>query len=286
MYNIDKEVVRLNKNGLTNTEIAKYLDIGISTIYRKTRKLGITPISKNTPKLSAKEYKKLYSLGLNDEQVAKISGLSQATVWNYRSKLMLPAIGLQYKIVTLSYKEEQAIIGGLLGDTYLGKSKLARNVSGSFTHTLKQKEYCLWKYKILKKFCREPYDTYQDDKRTGKKYEKTHCVIYTNPVFNKYWDKFYPNGKKIVPEDLLWKLDPLGIAIWYMDDGNKSGNYSLATNNFSYEDRLTIKKFFEEKYDIYTTLPKSKIIYIRACSREKFRKLIEPYIIDCMKYKL
>ena len=194
------------------------------------------------------------------------------------------------KELELNYEEEQVLIGGLFGDTYLGypRKNTSFNATGSFTHCLKQKEFIFYKYNFLKRFCSEPKIRNNYDKRSSKFYQSYNCQILSNKGLNIYRDKFYINNIKIVPEDLLYKLDGLGLAIWFMDDGNKPNPYGylLCTNSFSFEDLKKIKTFFKIKFNIDTTIHKNKLIYITAQGKKIFKKLIEPYMETSMLYKL
>lgn len=73
-----------------------------------------------------------------------------------------------------------------------------------------------------------------------------------------------------------------------MDDGSKPNPYGylLCTNSFSFESLNIIQEFFLEKFDIKVNIQASHQIYITASGKEKFKNLIEPYIIPSMKYKL
>jgi len=290
MYDIDQKIIELTNKGVSLNEMTKILGCGKTTIVRKRKKIGISSIFIQELKFSREKFKELYDKGLPDRLIAKELKVSQSAITNYRNFLKLPTNTRHfYEPTALSFEEEQVLIGGLLGDMYLGMHKNARNASGIFAHTTeKQSEYCWNKYNYLKRFCRRPFDTYQDDKRTKKRYYKTCCLINTNPVFNIYYQKFYPNKHKIVPKDLLYKLEGLGLAIWFMDDGSKVGcsGYQLATNSFSLEDLQIIKEFFTNKFDINISIWSNNSIYINKEDSLKFKALIESYIVDCMKYKL
>lgn len=52
---------------------------------------------------------------------------------------------------------------------------------------------------------------------------------------------------------------------------------------------LNIKEFQEflkTKFNLSTTIHSQNVLYIKACSKDLFTKLIKPYIIPCMQYKL
>lgn len=84
-----------------------------------------------------------------------------------------------------------------------------------------------------------------------------------------------------------------------MDDGSKviKNNffyYSIATCCFTIEEHKFLRKIFKDNFDMDVALHglkskrKTTTVYIGALynSNLKFKVLIEPYIIESMKYKL
>lgn len=285
---LDKEFIELYNKGLNDSEIAKELKIGHVSCKRIRESLNLPSLFKYKRKFDTNKFKELYELNMNDTEISRELKCSISAIQNYRKSLNLKSNEFIFDNSPLTYEEEQILIGGLLGDLYLGIPKKGVNASGSFAHTTeKQKEYCWWKYEKLKRFCRKPFDTYQDDKRTGKRYYKTYCDIYTNPLLNYYHSQFYPLKEKIVSKKLLYKLDGLGLATWYMDDGTKCGNaYRLCTNSFNKDSLKLIVDFFKENFNINCTISSDNTIYIPAKETPAFKELIEPFIIESMKYKL
>lgn len=188
------------------------------------------------------------------------------------------------KEIKLTQKQKECMFGGLLGDTNLHMNP--KNISpwGKIEHSLKQKEYLKYKKEIFNNISNDIKYSSRFDKRTNKIYYSCRFNFNANPALLEFYNSFY-NIKKDVPKDLSL-LTPQAISIWFMDDGSKSNKtYILCTHSFSKKgcNRL-ISKLLE--YDIETTLQKSNAIYIRYKSQKHFKKLIEPYIIDSMKYKL
>ena len=96
---------------------------------------------------------------------------------------------------------------------------------------------------------------------------------------------FYYSGKKRIPDNLSL-LTPLAIAIWFMDDGTKQFSYKIATDSFEKVDIQRLQEFLKMEWNIETTIQWDNGLYIRSKSKEEFKKLIEPYVIESMKYKL
>jgi len=111
--------------------------------------------------------------------------------------------------------QQQVILGCILGDGYMRKKTHAHL---QITHSIKQKEYVNWKYRILKNLVSgQPLRYRGNGKRVGYRF-------YTRnlPILSKYYKKFYIGGKKIIPK--IINLTSLSLAVWYMDDGSKSYN--------------------------------------------------------------
>ena len=95
---------------------------------------------------------------------------------------------------------------------------------------------------------------------------------------------------KILPENILDLLTPRMIAVWFMDDGSNTINsFTLNTHGFQKLEQLAIKKFLENRYDVSVNLIEDRAkhkLYIGKSDYEKFRKIVEPYIIPSMSYKI
>ena len=72
----------------------------------------------------------------------------------------------------------------------------------------------------------------------------------THPVFTELRDKWYPNGKKIIPKDLI--ITPTVFLHWFLGDGNynKSHGITLCTDSFSEKDVLTLINNLNKNYCI------------------------------------
>lgn len=280
-----EQFIELYNKGYNDSEISRIMNVNNVTIKNNRESLNLSSNFKYKRKFDESKFKKLYNMGYNDMKIAEILNVSTSAVQNYRKQKGIKSNHNVYDNVVLSFEQEQVVIGGLLGDTHFRKEYA--NACGEFTHSLAQDEYCKWKREILKDFCSDVSYSYQIDKRTLKKYDKVICRIYSNPVFNSYYNLFYKNKVKYISKEVLYRLEGLGLAIWYMDDGCKHNNtYSISTNSFSEEDFEIIKEFFFNKFNIEVRRHSNGSTYILTKSASTFKLLIQPYIIDSMKYKL
>lgn len=188
----------------------------------------------------------------------------------------------------------QVFIGSLFGDGNLFLNN-GKYVNYSEIHSLKQKDYLLWKMKLMSKlfnFAGSPYIFNKYDKRTKKEYPTIKINSSDSKKLEKYYKIFYKKGIKIIPKTYLYNLNKLGLAILYQDDGTYHyGNYrcSIATDNFSYKEHILIKEFLKEKFNLDFTVSKKEkkfcVLFNRKNS-DKFLKIVESYIHKSMIYKL
>ena len=135
---------------------------------------------------------------------------------DYRIKLGLPVVKrLEFELTPDQY---QIFIGGMLGDSSMCIPKGNKHARITFSHSLTQENYCLWKHQQLKDFCFRPYYCNEYDPRTMKTYKNITVSSRQNSYFTKFYDKFYKKdsaGKKIkyINKDILTSIGPLGLAI-------------------------------------------------------------------------
>lgn len=180
------------------------------------------------------------------------------------------------------------LIGTILGDGCIFKAKANKNYRMNLAHGLKQKEYFLYKYNILKSLgFSEPKIEEEFHKKTNKKYYCIKTQSKTNPLFTKLYNIYYKNGKKIIPKNLINNIDDLVIAIMFFDDGFKTrGTYCIAMNNFDRESINYFRIILLNKYEIETTIHKDNTLYIRAKSKNKFKEIVKKYATKDVLYKL
>ena len=184
---------------------------------------------------------------------------------------------------SLTQLQKPLIIGTLLGDGYLRQIKGRKNAFLEVNHSINQKDYVEWKYEIIKNLTRSgPKSRNGNGKRIAYRF-----FTKQHPEFTKMMDLFYKNKKKCIP-DLT--LDPIILAVWFMDDGSRcsESDVYLNTQQFSKDDQYKLLGFLE-KMGLDGTLNKDKEYYrirFKTSSIPKLFGMIEKYIIPSMKYKI
>lgn len=190
-------------------------------------------------------------------------------------------------------KIEQFLMGGLLGDSCIPKlGKGAKNNRLSIAHSAKQECYLRYKHAILEKY--NLAGKINENKISNSRYSKGGFTEFrfkskSNEIFNKYRELFYPEGYKIVP-DCIKDLDEEGLAIWFMDDGYRTGNnlkgVCFATHSFDERSKQRLLKLLTDKFELKCSLHKEGIIYVWVESVPKLIQLISPFVPSCMEYKI
>lgn len=189
---------------------------------------------------------------------------------------------------------EGIIIGVLLGDGNLQKRNKNGGACLRFGQSMKHKEYLLHLYNIFELYCGSD-PTIQ--KKYDKKYDKTYYSLQFQtlifPYFTELYSVLYINGLKTITVNFASLIQPLSLAYWFMDDGAKiSGGYLLHTDGFTLSEVEILREVLSKKFNIDSNLRVRNVqkkqygIYIGKKSRNDFIKLIEPYLINEMKYKL
>ncbi len=195
------------------------------------------------------------------------------------------------------------IIGMVLGDGYLSPSDTKKKNSffrGSSIH----ESYIKFKSQILSQIT--SVNLTVDTNRKNSFGNKPLYLIETkvHPTYTKLRMRLYHNNKRVIDPFCIKSLHPLGILIWYLDDGSlaTSGGkimFRLHSNRYSYLDHLCIQKIMNDKFglrwNICKNFRKAKgIIYyqmiLKPIDRLKFYdKFINPYIDlipEELKYKI
>lgn len=185
---------------------------------------------------------------------------------------------------SLTQFERSIVTGSLLGDGYMRIIPGRSDAFLEINHSIKAKDYVDYKYKSLKRLCESaPKERDSNGNRVAYRF-----FTKQHPDFTDLYHKFYKNNKKIIPKNLI--LDPVILAIWYMDDGSKCRNNDiyLNTQQFSMNDQnLLLNKL--RGLGIFARLNKDKQYYRIRILKESIRlfmEIISPNVVDTMQYKL
>lgn len=187
--------------------------------------------------------------------------------------------------VHLTDEQRDIVVGTLLGDGSLIETFSRNSLRLQVAQCEAQKSYVLWKYEVLKSFVLSP-----------PRYEKINRAwrfrTISHPEFTDLGRKFYRGRTKIVPKDIASLLSPIGLAVWFMDDGTRGPGrgYTLNTQCFTKTEVSKLAETIGRKFHITDirlhTDHKGWRLYIRPQLRERFRQIVKPFILPDLMYKL
>ncbi len=194
----------------------------------------------------------------------------------------------------LTKQQTSVLIGTILGDGFLQKTG-EKNARLRLEHSQKQKDYVLWKGKIFGRlFQGKPNYLERIHPNSGETYKYCRWQSSAGPAFGKWRKYFYPNGNKIIPNNIgNFLTEPISLAVWYMDDGyfNK-----IDRNSYIYLGRVTraeaeisgkaIEKNFGIVATVYDKKNKGFTLFFGVLETKKLQTLIRPFIIESLQYKL
>lgn len=289
-----EQIKQLYLEGKSSNEIGKILGKSGKTISHHLHQMGVE--IRSTKKIDQEEFEKLWKDGKSDEEIAEYFGVSVLTIKTFRTKGENAG---KFNIIrnfsqeehTLSEEQEQMILGSLLGDMNLSTPGMNRQVNSrlAIVQSEQQEELFMKKVEILGEFMGS-YRLYipSPDSRTGKVYKSWRGNSKAHSVFTNIYHLLYPNGVKTITKEYLNKINnPIALAYWFMDDGTFDGH--IATNCFSEKEHDLFVNWMLEKWGILCAKHKSNTqfnIYISQKSRLDFERLIFPYMIPSMYYKL
>ena len=181
---------------------------------------------------------------------------------------------------SLTEEQKSILVGTLLGDGTMRKKK---NAHLEINHCYAQKVLVDWVFSKFSKLVTTPPKW---RKGNGKR-EAYRFATRKLPILTPFYNQFYRNGKKVIPDDL--KLNPLSLAVWFMDDGSKTySSIYLNTQQFNLNEQLQLVDILKKDFGIDSTLNKDKIYYrirIRTQSVKRFINLVKEFVLKEFKYK-
>jgi len=192
----------------------------------------------------------------------------------------------------ITKKLKLILFGMLLGDANLQTFSNGQTARLRVLHGVKQRAYLEHKYQLFKPIIRTKILTLQE-KRNHQTYTKHYFNTLTTKQLKFFYDCFYKDGKKKLPKLIHRYIEPISLAYWYMDDGslkwkNRSKAVRICTDNFSKQEVIRLIEILNTKFQLNASIFKQRSrfrIYIPN-QKGEFTRLIRPYIVDSLLYKV
>ena len=250
-------------------------------------------ILKNNPKFKAiyQDYDWLYQKiiieGLNKEAIARLCGASKRVIEKWVNEKYKLNQKTRQQIQTINKKQEDIIIGSLLGDGHIDKRKTQPLFIVS--HAENQKDYLYWKYNILKNLCnKEPSIISSKIKYfNDKPYICQPSYRMTTRIIDEL--KFYRN---LSSKDLINMINETSFSVFMLDDGHRSNKkiWGVCVASYPEEEKLEMIDVFKEKFEIVGYLCKdTRYMNFRVpCSKIIDEIILRniPNDLDIIQYKI
>jgi hypothetical protein len=206
-----------------------------------------------------------------------------------------------------------AVIGMTLGDFNLQLHGV--NVRAQTSHSPNVRDYVELKGTILRQIPGLGYsfkDVIQVNRKLGKSYPQIKIWTTTHPFLTKIRERMYRPEKQL-NKGLLESLTPLGLALWFMDDGHLSLHHNVKrystdtdrspsersissrplimnTHSFSEEENEVICSWLMSRWGIESQVKWSKgfFVYMNTENARRFVDIVRPYVlaVPSMHYKI
>lgn len=146
----------------------------------------------------------------------------------------------------------QVILGSLLGDGSFDESPQHNSWGLAIKHGLRQQQYCLWKAALLGQLV------------SGVDWPDQRVRVRTvkHPALTALALQLRAGGRKSVVHEIFNFLGPLGMAVWYFDDGSvspwrlsytkgrittRAAEIRLSANSFQEQELLVLRSIIEDR---------------------------------------
>jgi len=198
---------------------------------------------------------------------------------------------VERNMIKLAPFQRSVIIGLLLSDGWITfSSKQNLNARLGFKQSLVQSTYVFHVFNLLSHYCSNvPHLT--TSTRAGKELNGVEFFTRALPCFTELHSLFYPQGTKIIPDNIYDLLTPVSLAHWIMGDGTaRPHGLILCTDSYSIVDVVKLMNVLIIKYRVECTIRVHREnqyrIYIREESMPLIRQIVKPHFYPSMLYKL
>jgi recombination protein RecA len=216
--------------------------------------------------------------------------------WRSAGELLVGDRVLQAVPHYLSDFQWQVLLGGLMGDGALSRTRNGSSARFRWGHGIKQVEYGDWRASL--------FANLTVSRSTNAKGAVFHDV---QPLVElaELREAVYLSGKKVLSTDYLKQLTPLSLAIWYMDDGafsvrakglqartaDGSGRVEICVAAFDEGSQIRLRDHLRDTWGLEARLVdkgsrRVPFLIFPKDETAKLHALIAPFVHPSMDYKL
>ena len=198
-----------------------------------------------------------------------------------------------HNLISLEFKG--AIVGMVLGDASIGR--------GALKTTSVVEEYARFKWRILSQLTETSFAQYEKSASSFGTKPIYEVRTRKHPIYEKLAMRFYHNGRKQITEFAMKTITPLGLLIWYLDDGCLDDScglkFQIHSNAFNETEHQYMQKTLNDRFGLRFNIRKKfhkknetiyYWLYLKAADRLKWWDMVfAPFlkeIPESMMYKI
>lgn len=207
----------------------------------------------------------------------------------------------QLSLVKLPLYIRSVIVGLVISDGWIiFENKTSKNALLGFSQSGANSIYAWYVFSILSHYC-PSYPIFREGKHKGKFSYAIQFKTRSMACITELRRLFYPEGIKVIPNNIYELLTPVALAHIIMGDGQGARlipatlglGIVLCTNSFSVNDVVRLMNVLIIRYRLECTIHLKRqnqkveyLIYIREGSMALLRSIVIPFMHPSMYYKL
>ena len=208
----------------------------------------------------------------------------------------------------ITQRQLEVIAGAAIGDGHIALTGSQMRARLSITQGVEQKDYLDYKVRLLGDLVQSPPQFQLSPKSFSTKGTFRAATLSCSQIAELHRELYGANRRKRVSRQYLDRITPLGLALWYLDDGSlvtqdnqykrkKDGGVShypatrsmLSVYGFGVEESQLVVDWLNDKWGIeggVTATAKGPAIWLTLDGTERLHELIAPYVPPAIDYKL
>ena len=200
----------------------------------------------------------------------------------------------QYKRgLRLTEANQEILVGLLLGDGCLETQNGGRTYRLKIEQSARHEAYVRHIHSLFSEWVLTPPRRRLSRASNGTITINWAFQTVSHEAFQPFGLQFYGGGRKKVPEPIADSLTPRGFAYWFMDDGSvksaESKGVVLNTQAYTAADVERLIEVLRSRLGLQAKIRKQSDgpqIYVAGRSYERLSELIEPFLLEEMRYKM
>ena len=194
---------------------------------------------------------------------------------------------LERSLIKIPVDLRSVFIGIILSDAAIQKSNVGGDARLQFKQKYSQLEYLYSVFFELSHYCSQSPSVYTTIVHKKKHYALS-FTTRSLPCITELYDIFYPEGKKIIPNNIYELLTWRALVHWIEGDGTYSSGITIQTQSFTIQEIVLLMNVLIIKFRLDCSIHVQgsySVLYIKSKSIKQNLHHMLPYIHPSMLYK-